>query len=111
MSQGSREAPDAPKSRVEREMICHRHEPTETCVSARRTRFRTVLAPVAAAALGLLVAGCGVDAGASPKSKTSGTVQLTVDGRERSYLLEPAEGASPKNKSALVAVLHQEGGT
>ena len=80
-------------------------------MSARRTRFRTVLAPAALAALALLVAGCGVDAGASPRTKTSGTVQLTVDGRERSYLLEPAEGASPKNKSALVAVLHQEGGT
>ena len=80
-------------------------------MSARRTRFRTVLAPAAAAFLALLVAGCGVDAGASPATKTSGTVTITVDGRERSYLLEPAEGASPKNKSAVVAVLHQEGGT
>jgi polyhydroxybutyrate depolymerase len=41
----------------------------------------------------------------------SRTVQLRVDGRQRSYLLEPALSVPPGRKAALVAVLHQEGGT
>jgi polyhydroxybutyrate depolymerase len=36
---------------------------------------------------------------------------LKVDGRDRSYLLEPALNLPRGKKAALVAVLHQEGGT
>jgi polyhydroxybutyrate depolymerase len=80
-------------------------------VPVRRRSARFVLPAALAAAVALLLAGCGGDAGASAKSDRSGTVKLTVDGRARSYLLEPAIGATKTKKSALVAVLHQEGGT
>ena len=61
--------------------------------------------------LGLLLAACGSGAGATDAGKTSGRIGLTVDGRDRSYLLEPAAEATKGRPSALVAVLHQEGGT
>lgn len=38
-------------------------------------------------------------------------VSLTVDGRERNYLLQPALGLPEGERAALVVVLHQEGGT
>ena len=36
---------------------------------------------------------------------------LTVDGRARTYLLEPALGLPAGDRGALIVVLHQEGGT
>jgi polyhydroxybutyrate depolymerase len=62
--------------------------------------------------LALLAAGCGVQPAQAGHSATaSRTVKLRVDGRERSYLLEPALSVPAGRKAALVAVLHQEGGT
>ncbi len=75
-----------------------------------RSAPRTVLLAAVVGLVALVLAGCTA-AGATDKSKTAGTITLKVDGRERSYLLEPATGAKTKKGSALVAVLHQEGGT
>jgi polyhydroxybutyrate depolymerase len=62
--------------------------------------------------LALLAAGCGVQPAQATRSTTSShTVKLRVDGRERAYLLEPALGLRDGRKAALIAVLHQEGGT
>src|SRR4051812_49199440 len=61
-------------------------------------------------ALAVLAAGCGPAATAS-QGDSSRTVKLRVDGRERTYLLEPALSVPRGKKAALVAVLHQEGGT
>ena len=77
---------------------------------ARDARTRRALPAVLLALLSLVAAGCGGSAGATELSKTSGTIELEVGGRERSYLLQPAEGMPPGKKPALVAVLHQEGG-
>jgi polyhydroxybutyrate depolymerase len=63
-------------------------------------------------ALAVLAAGCGAQTALADRSSTSSrTVPLRVDGRERSYLLEPALGLGKGQRAALVAVLHQEGGT
>jgi polyhydroxybutyrate depolymerase len=71
-----------------------------------------VLAVLALSLLAILAAGCGVQSAQAAHSATdSRMVKLRVDGRERSYLLEPALGMSKGKKAALVAVLHQEGGT
>lgn len=61
--------------------------------------------------LALLAAGCGVDTAQAHSSTGSRTVQIRVDGRSRTYLLEPALKVPAGKKAALVAVLHQEGGT
>ncbi|MCA1711185.1 MAG: hypothetical protein LC789_05910 [Actinobacteria bacterium] len=74
-------------------------------------RSRTVAPAALALLLGLLLAACGTGASASDSGKTSGRIALSVDGRDRDYLLEPADGATRRNPSALVVVLHQEGGT
>ncbi|MBK5307364.1 MAG: hypothetical protein JJD92_11815 [Frankiaceae bacterium] len=76
---------------------------------ARRPRPAVVVLWV----LAVLAAGCGVQAAQAERSSptASRTVKLRVDGRERSYLLEPALGLRTGKKAALVAVLHQEGGT
>jgi polyhydroxybutyrate depolymerase len=71
---------------------------------------RPALPIVALTLLSLLAAGCGAAAAAS-QGTSSRTVKLRVDGRERSYLLEPALTVPVGKKPALVAVLHQEGGT
>ena len=78
---------------------------------ARSVAPRTTLLAAVVGLVALVLAGCGTPAGATDKAKTSGTITLKVDGRERSYLLEPATGAKTGKGSALVAVLHQEGGT
>lgn len=50
---------------------------------------------------------------APPVSRSSEqrTVTISVDGRQRSYLLEPAIDLPASKSAALVVVLHQEGGT
>ena len=77
---------------------------------ARHLPARSTLLAVLVAVGALLLAGCGTPAGATAKGKTSGTIALKVDGRDRSYLLEPADGAKKGKPAALIAVLHQEGG-
>ena len=72
---------------------------------------RTALLAGVIGLVALVLAGCGTPAGATDKGKTSGTITLKVGGRERSYLLEPATADQGRKGSALVAVLHQEGGT
>ena len=75
---------------------------------------RTLLA-AALAGVALLATACGASSAAerpvraySPEVRD---VAIEVDGRQRSYLLQPALGLEPGEKSALVVVLHQEGGT
>ena len=76
-----------------------------------RTRRRTTLPLLALSLLALLAAGCGVSTAAAPSGDGSRTVALQVDGRSRTYLLEPALAVPHGKEAALVAVLHQEGGT
>jgi polyhydroxybutyrate depolymerase len=81
-------------------------------VPAAIRRPRSTLPVFVLSVLALLGAGCGARAApASYSSTASRTVTLQVDGRERSYLLEPALTIPAGRKAALVAVLHQEGGT
>ena len=55
------------------------------------------------------MAGCtSADAEAEP---VAGCSDLRVDGRDRTYLLDPATGLAEGQKAAVVVVLHQEGGT
>jgi polyhydroxybutyrate depolymerase len=75
-----------------------------------RLRPRFTMPVIGLLALALLAAGCGPAASAA-QGTSSRTVKLRVDGRERSYLLEPALSVPAGKKAALVAVLHQEGGT
>jgi polyhydroxybutyrate depolymerase len=73
-------------------------------------RIRTPLLVLVASVLAILAAGCGASSGPTTQS-TAGRMQtLRVDGRERTYLLEPALSLGRGKKAALVAVLHQEGG-
>jgi polyhydroxybutyrate depolymerase len=76
-----------------------------------RLRPRLAQLAVALCALGVLVAGCAAPLASAAPATSSRTVQLRVDGRERSYLLEPALSVPRGKRAALVAVLHQEGGT
>lgn len=77
------------------------------------------LLPAALAGLALLATACASSSAAEPAELPSTRpdaaqardVSLQVDGRERSYLLQPAQGLGPGESSALVVVLHQEGGT
>lgn len=77
-------------------------------------RSSRALAPALVAGLALLATACGSPS-AAQSSRAYSTevrdVQLTMDGRQRSYLLQPAEQLAPGQSSALVVVLHQEGGT
>jgi polyhydroxybutyrate depolymerase len=77
-------------------------------------RPRTAL-PAVLAGLALLATACGSSSAAEPAPRTYSPevreVALEVEGRERSYLLQPAEGLGKGERSALVVVLHQEGGT
>jgi polyhydroxybutyrate depolymerase len=79
--------------------------------SRQRLRRRSAVPVVALAALALLAAGCGLSTATAGQGTASRTVQLRVDGRTRSYLLEPALAVPSGKRAALVAVLHQEGGT
>ena len=76
-------------------------------------RRRALLALVAVAAA--LVAACSPASDPEPAARSySPEVRvetLQVDGRERSYLLQPATGLADGEAAALVVVLHQEGGT
>jgi polyhydroxybutyrate depolymerase len=71
--------------------------------------------PVVLAGLALLATACGSSSAAEPEPRTYSTevrdVTVEVGGQERSYLLEPAQGLPAGEQSALVVVLHQEGGT
>lgn len=81
--------------------------------TAPRTQ-RTVL-PAVLAGLALLATACGSSSAAEPEAGTYSTevrdVRLEVDGIDRSYLLQPAQVLGEEERSALVVVLHQEGGT
>jgi polyhydroxybutyrate depolymerase len=74
----------------------------------RRTLLSALLSGVA-----LFATACGASSAAEPRvySGEVRDVTLEVDGQERSYLLRPAEQLAPGERSALVMVLHQEGGT
>jgi polyhydroxybutyrate depolymerase len=81
-----------------------------TASRARRLRPLALLLGVA-----LLVGACTGRPTAPDEQRTwspaERTRTLEVDGRSRSYLLQPALGLAPGDRSALVVVLHQEGGT
>ena len=74
-----------------------------------------LLLPAVLAGVALLATACGSSSAAERPTRTYSTevreVAVQVDGRERSYLLQPAVGLEPGESSALVVVLHQEGGT
>jgi polyhydroxybutyrate depolymerase len=80
-------------------------------VPSRTVRRRSALPILLLSLLSLLAAGCGVSSASGASSTVSRTIKLKVDGRQRSYLLEPATRLAPGKRAALVAVLHQEGGT
>lgn len=71
--------------------------------------------PAVLALLALVATACGSSSAAEPEARTySGAVRditIEVDGRDRSYLLQPAQSLREGQESALVVVLHQEGGT
>jgi polyhydroxybutyrate depolymerase len=74
-----------------------------------------MLLPLVIAGLALLATACGTSSAAEPDARVYSPqvrdVTVEVDGLERSYLLQPATGLEPGDTSALVVVLHQEGGT
>ncbi len=62
----------------------------------------------------LLTTGCAAANGSSRAADSDTAIRdvsLRVDGRERTYLLEPATDLRSGERAALVVVLHQEGGT
>lgn len=73
------------------------------------------LLPAVLAGLTLLATACGTSSAAEPDARAYSTevrdVTVEVDGLQRSYLLQPATGLEDDETSALVVVLHQEGGT
>lgn len=73
---------------------------------------RTLL-PAVLAGLALLATACATSSASEPRTYdlAERDVTLQVDGRDRSYLLHPAQALPPGERSALVVVLHQEGGT
>src|SRR3954464_8032656 len=110
MFQDSRERPEAPRMGEDRPRRvrpcagCTRPDPWRAPpVRVRSVAPRTALLTIAIGLVALVLAGCGTPAGATDKGKTSGTITLKVDGRERSYLLEPATGDKSSKGSALVA--------
>ena len=81
---------------------------------ASRRGLRRLL-PVAVAGLAVLLSACTASS-ADPRpavslSSADRTITLGVEGVQRSYLLQPAEGLDRGDAPALVVVLHQEGGT
>lgn len=76
---------------------------------------RRALLPLLLAGLALLATAC-TSPSAAPQddrawSPEVRTLAVEVDGRQRSYVLQPAVGLAPGERSAVVVVLHQEGGT
>ncbi|MEX2289340.1 MAG: hypothetical protein WD794_03325 [Mycobacteriales bacterium] len=72
--------------------------------------------PAVLAGLALLITACGSSSAAEPAAAKAYSadvrdVALEVGGHQRSYLLQPARRLAPGERSALVVVLHQEGGT
>ena len=71
--------------------------------------------PAVLAGLALLVTACTPSSAEQrpPVSLSSHerSVELSVGGQPRSYLLQPALGLQEGDRAALVVVLHQEGGT
>lgn len=80
--------------------------------SCARRSPRTLL-PAVLAVLALVATACATSSASepSPYSLAEREVTIEVDARERSYLLQPAQGLAPDEQAALVVVLHQEGGT
>jgi polyhydroxybutyrate depolymerase len=106
-------ADDLPEH-VRRSLPTHSHLGALPTVSARLRQPRGArrVLPLLAVAVALLAAGCASADGATvPTDTATRDVSLRVDGRERSYLLEPALDLRGKDAAALVIVLHQEGGT
>ena len=73
------------------------------------------LLPAALAGVAVLASACTASS-ADPLPEVSlssadRTITLPVEGLQRSYLLQPAEGLQRGDAPALVVVLHQEGGT
>jgi len=86
----------------------------QTPPPASRRGLRRLL-PAALAGLAVLLSACTASSAeqrpAVSLSSADRTVTLGVDGVQRSYLLQPAEGLERGDAPALVVVLHQEGGT
>lgn len=82
-------------------------------MSRRWSRPPRTLLPAALAVLALLAAACATSSASEPRvySLEEREVNLQVGGQDRRYLLQPAQGLAPGETSALVVVLHQEGGT
>ncbi len=81
--------------------------------NAPRRRLRAL--PVVLAGLAALATACGSSSAAEPEVRSYSPavrdVAIQVDGVQRSYRLEPAEGLGKGDRGALIVVLHQEGGT
>ena len=90
-------------------------EPRPVSHRSSAPRPARTLLPAVLAVLCMVATACGSSSAAEPEHRSYAThardVSLEVDGRTRSYLLHPAQGLEPGEKSALVVVLHQEGGT
>ena len=71
------------------------------------------LLPAVLACLAVLATACGATPSADPAgtSTEARSVTFEADGRMREYLLQPAQGLPAGERSAVVVVLHQEGGT
>ena len=86
----------------------------QTPPPASRRGLRRLL-PAALAGLAVLLSACTASsADQRPEvslSSADRTITLGVDGVQRSYLLQPAQGLDRGDAPALVVVLHQEGGT
>ena len=82
-------------------------------MSRRSPRPRRTAFPAVLAVLALLATACATSSASESRvySLEEREVSLTVAGQERSYLLQPAQGLAAGEQSALVVVLHQEGGT
>jgi polyhydroxybutyrate depolymerase len=79
-------------------------------VSLPTLRVRRAPLVLLVLAVAVVLAGCGSSA-AAPVVPVAGDHALQVDGRDRSYLLRPAQGLVAGRRAAVVVVLHQEGGT
>ncbi len=82
--------------------------------SASRRAPRRLVAAAALLATALTAACTPSSADSRPEVSLSSqerSVQLSVGGQPRSYLLQPALGLQRGRPAALVVVLHQEGGT
>ncbi len=73
-------------------------------------RLRPWAAAILALLLALIAAGCGTAPSQAAPLAREGTIPITVDGLQRTYLLQPALSPTGVRKAALIVVLHQEGG-